>query len=151
MLSSVVCASPRLNISPIANVVHAVQFIRKMHGGSQPALIRCNDDKLYVVKFSKNLQGPNVLANEVLGNELLNTFGLPTPKWKAVFISNGFIKENIELFFETSLGYSSIESGLHFGSDFLGSKETRQVYERLPNGFCDRVTNPQDFSGNPYL
>src|ERR1700757_1602342 len=129
MPSSVVRESAPQSIPPFTNVVHAVQFIRKMRGGSQPALIRCNDDKLYIVKFLNNQQGPNVLANEVLGNELLNMLNLPTPQWKAIFISSNFIKENNAMFFETPSGSSSINSGLHFGSEFLGGTRTGQVYE----------------------
>ena len=144
---SVVCVSPRQNVPPITNVVHAVEFIRKMRGGSQPALVRCNDGKLYVVKFSNNLQGPNVLANEVLGNELLNALNLPGPQWKTVFISRSFIEKNTGIFFETHSGYSAIESGLHFGSEFLGDEKTGQVYEWLPNAFCSRVANSKDFLG----
>jgi hypothetical protein len=144
---SVVCVSPRQNVPPITDVVHAVEFIRKMRGGSQPALVRCNDGKVYVVKFSNNLQGPNVLANEVLGSELLKKFDLPTPRWRAVFVSKTFIKENAGMCFETPSGNSSIESGLHFGSEFLGGTKTGRVYEWLPDGFCNRVTNPGDFLG----
>jgi hypothetical protein len=147
MSSSVVSASPSQNISPFTNVVHAVQFIRKMRGGSQPALIRCSDEKLYVVKFLDNQQGPNVLANEVLGNELLNSFGLPTPEWKAVFISNRFVKENSEMSQETPAGSLLVKSGLHFGSEFLGDKKTGQVYEWLPSGFYSRLINPEDLLG----
>lgn len=51
--------------------VHATQLIRKMHGGSQSILVRGNDERLYVVKLSDNQHGPNLLANEVLGSELL--------------------------------------------------------------------------------
>src|SRR6266436_1977329 len=123
-MPSSVCESARKNISSIPDVVHAVQFIRKMRGGSQPALVRCNDGKFYVVKFSNNLQGPNVLANEVLGNELLKTFDLPTPQWRPVFVSNSFIKENAGVYFETPSGNSPIESGLHFGSEFLEGTKT---------------------------
>ena len=147
MPSSVVRESAHQSILPFTNVVHAVQFIRKMRGGSQPALIRCNDDKLYIVKFFNNQQGPNLLANEVLGNELLNTLNLPTPQWKAIFISSNFIKENNGMFFETPSGSSSINSGLHFGSEFLGGTKTGQVYEWLPNCFSNRVTNREDFLG----
>ena len=147
MPSSAVCKSAHQSISPITNVVHAVQFIRKMRGGSQPALIRCSDGKLYVVKFLGNQQGPNVLANEVLGNELLNKLKLPTPRWKAVFVSRSFIKKNAEMFFETLSGNCAIKSGLHFGSEFLGDERTGQVYEWLPSGFRNRVANSADFLG----
>src|SRR5882757_8922873 len=134
-------------IPSLTNVVHAIQFIRKMRGGSQPALIRCDDGKLYVIKFFNNPQGPNVLANEVLGNELLNVLNLPTPQWKMVFISRSFIKKNIEMTFETALGHFSIESGLHFGSEFLGDEKTGCVYEWLPNALCGRVINSKDLLG----
>src|SRR6201986_3410595 len=90
MSPSVVRESELQNIQSVTHVVHAVQFIQKMRGGSQPALIRCNDGKLYVVKFFNNPQGPNVLANEVLGHEILNALNLPTPRWKTVFISRHF-------------------------------------------------------------
>jgi hypothetical protein len=147
MPSSVVRESPSQNIPSIPEVVHAVQFIRKMRGGSQPALIRCNDGKLYVVKFFNNPQGPNVLANEVLGNVLLNALNLPSPRWKTVFISRRFIEKNTGIFFETRSGYTAIESGLHFGSEFLGDEKTGHVYEWLPNAFCSRVANSKDFMG----
>jgi HipA-like protein len=137
----------RQSTTPVTNVVHAVQFIRKMRGGSQPALIRCDDDKLYVVKFFRNQQGPNVLANEVLGNELLSSFNLPTPQWRTVFVSISFLRENSDVSFETQFGSASIESGLHFGSEFLGGEKTGQAYEWLPKGLSSRVTNPEDFLG----
>ena len=139
--------SAHQSIPSITEVVHAVQFVRKMRGGSQPALIRCNDGKLYVVKFFNNPQGSNVLANEVLGNELLSALNLPSPRWKIVFISGSFLKANAGMFFETRSGYSAIESGLHFGSEFLGDEKTKHVYEWLPNAFCSRVRNSKDFLG----
>jgi hypothetical protein len=141
------CDLSRQATSPVSSVVHAVQFIRKMRGGSQPALIRCNDDKLYVVKFFRNQQGPNLLANEVLGNELLHTCNLPTPPWRPVFVSARFLKQNSDVSFETTLGNSSIESGLHFGSEFLGGEKTGQAYEWLPKGLNSRVINREDFLG----
>jgi hypothetical protein len=146
-MSSSARESAHQSIPSIIDVVHAVQFVRKMRGGSQPSLIRCNDGKLYVVKFLNNPQGPNVLANEVLGNELLNALNLPSPGWKAVFISSSFLKNNTGMFFETLSGCSAIQSGLHFGSEFLGGEKTGHVYEWLPNAFFSRVANSKDFAG----
>ena len=147
MSSSVARESARQNIPSTTDVIHAVQFVRKMRGGSQPVLIRCNDGKLYVVKFFNNPQGPNVLANEVLGNELLKALNLPSPRWKMVFISRRFIRKNAGISFETPAGYSTIESGFHFGSEFLGDEKAEHVYEWLPNAFCSRVGNAEDFLG----
>jgi hypothetical protein len=83
----------------------------------------------------------------VLGNELLRTFNLPTPQWRAVFVSASFLRENSGLCFETPSGSSPIESGLHFGSEFLGGVDTGQAYEWLPKSLESRVTNLEDFLG----
>jgi hypothetical protein len=147
MSSPVLRESVCESIPPINDVVHAVEFVRKMRGGSQPALIRGNDAKLYIVKFFNNPQGPNVLANEVLGNQLLHALDLPSPGWKKVFLSPSFIEMNAGIFFETDTGYSAIESGLHFGSEFLGNERAGHVYEWLPSTFCSRIVNSKDFLG----
>ncbi len=131
---------------PATNVVHAVQFIRKMRGGSQSSLIRGSDDKFYVVKVTNNQQGLNVLANEVLGNELLRALNLPTPQWKMVSISKQFIAKNPGLSLETRTGSYPIQSGLHYGSEFLGGDLT-QIYEWLPGSFRQRIVNLDDFLG----
>jgi hypothetical protein len=146
MSSSAVRESAHSSNSPVTNVVHASQFIRKMRGGSQPALIRCSNGRLYVVKFLDNQQGLNVLANEVMGHELLRTFGFPTPAWKAIYISRQFIAENPALSFETPMGSSPVRSGLHFGSEFLAG-ETTQIFEWLPSALSHRVVNSNDFCG----
>jgi len=70
----------------------------KMRGGSQPALIRCNDGKLYVVKFFNNPQGSNVLANEVLGNELLSALNLPSPSGRLSSFRAVSLKQILECF-----------------------------------------------------
>jgi hypothetical protein len=147
MSSSIVYASSRRGIPHIANTIHAIRFIRRMRGGSQASLIRCNDGKLYVVKFSNNQQGPNVLANEVIGSQLLRTLGFPTPSWKQVFVSNDFIDQNPDTAFEAPSGKISVESGLHFGSEFLGDDGSRRTYEWLPGGFISRLNNPNDYLG----
>jgi hypothetical protein len=119
-----------------------------MRGGSQPALIRCSDGKLYVVKFFNNKQGPNVLANEVLGNEFfLHAFNLPTPQWKPILISKSFLKSNAALSFDGPYRANLLQSGLHFDSEFLGSVKVGAVYDWLPTAFSNRVTNTQDFVG----
>lgn len=47
-----------------------VEYVRPLRGGSQPFLAGASDGQLYVVKFNGNPQGPNVLLNECVGNEL---------------------------------------------------------------------------------
>ena len=125
----------------------AKQLLRKMRGGSQSILVRGEDEELYVVKLNDNEQGPNLLANEMLGSELLRATGLPTPPWKAIFLSEEFLNCNPGLHFECKSGYKPIRSGLHFGSHFVMPKNGGAVYELLPSSFCRRISNPTDFLG----
>src|SRR5713226_7150843 len=48
----------------------ALEHIRRMRGGAQAHLMRCDDGQYYVVKFQNNPQHPRVLANEMLGTRL---------------------------------------------------------------------------------
>ena len=48
----------------------AVEHMRRMRGGAQSHLMRCNDERYYVVKFRNNPQGPRILANEMLASHL---------------------------------------------------------------------------------
>ena len=65
----------------------AVRFIRKMRGGSQPILVEASDRNLYVVKSQDNLQGRNVLFNEVVGSEMFRQVGLPGPERALIYLS----------------------------------------------------------------
>jgi hypothetical protein len=44
----------------------AVEHIRRMRGGAQAHLMRCDDGSYYVVKFQNNPQHVRILANEIL-------------------------------------------------------------------------------------
>ena len=57
----------------------ALEHIRRMRGGAQPQLMRCDDGGYYVVKFLDNPQHPRVLANEWLAWQLASKLGLPVP------------------------------------------------------------------------
>ena len=45
----------------------AVEHVRRMRGGAQAHLMRCDDDGYYIVKFQNNPQHLRILANEMLG------------------------------------------------------------------------------------
>ncbi|MGH9781379.1 MAG: HipA family kinase, partial [Candidatus Acidiferrales bacterium] len=57
----------------------AIEYIRRMRGGAQSHLMRCEDENYYVVKFQNNPQGTRILANELLGTRLAARIGLPVP------------------------------------------------------------------------
>src|SRR5437879_911271 len=57
----------------------AVQHVKRMRGGAQSHLMRCDDGHYYVVKFRNNPQHERVLANEFLATRLAERVGLPVP------------------------------------------------------------------------
>jgi hypothetical protein len=57
----------------------ALEHIRRMRGGAQSHLMRCDDGHYYVVKFRNNPQHSRILANELLGTRMAARLGLPVP------------------------------------------------------------------------
>lgn len=105
----------------------------------------CDDDKLYIVKCPNCSSGPNVLANEMLGTELLRAVGLPTPNWKFARFSSttrydpaeGVDPQNRE----------HIGCGLHFASELIEPSSGGRLYSFLPRCLFPRVLNRPDFIG----
>ena len=62
----------------------AVQHVKRMRGGAQSHLMRCDDGHYYVVKFRNNPQHERVLANEFLATRLAESVGLPVPAAEVV-------------------------------------------------------------------
>jgi len=120
------------------------RFVRKLPGGSQPALIEADDGELYVLKFLNNIQGPQLLFNESIGTELYRLAKLPAPRWRRLIITPAFIDRNRLSCMNTAQGTWEPLSGMCFGSMFLGSMH-RQIYELLPGTFYKRLTNIDDF------
>jgi hypothetical protein len=126
---------------------NAVEVVRKMRGGSQSALVRCDDNQLYVVKLKGNPQGDAVLGNELLAARLLRGVGLPTPAFKPVFLSKAFVDSNCSLDFETSCGTRSTSAGLHFGSHFLAQDDRSELFSILPRSHHSMIENRADLLG----
>ncbi len=120
------------------------RFIRGLRGGSQPILAQASDGLTYVVKFINNPQGPNVLFNESAGTELYRAFGLSVPQWKPLFVSDSFIDDNPDCWMQTANRRQRPESGLCFGSRFVGG-DGGAIFEWLPNGRVKRVRNRSSF------
>jgi hypothetical protein len=49
-------------------------------GGSLPAIVECDDDGLYVLKFRGAGQGVKALIAELIGGEIARVLGLPMPE-----------------------------------------------------------------------
>jgi hypothetical protein len=124
--------------------VEALLYLRKLQGGSQPILVRANDGFFYVVKFLDNLQGTNLLFNEVLGTELFRSAGLLVPEWRLVHVSEDFLDQNHGCWIETESGRRRPKAGWCFGSQFLGLRNI-PAFEILPGQGFNRVRNRKDF------
>ncbi len=123
-------------------------MIRQVRGGSQAVLVRADDDRLYILKFSNNPQGPNVLANEFLASRLARSVGLPVAETVFLTVTKSFLTENPLLTLETREHRYPPEPGIHLGSTFI---EDVDPHHRSTEWLrpCDirRISNLSDFLG----
>src|SRR5277367_6529263 len=125
----------------------AVQQIRRMRGGAQAHLMRCEDGAYYVVKFQNNPQGSRILANELLGTRLAARMGLPTADAAVVEVRENLIAQTEDLVIELGRGRAPCRAGLQFGSRYPGSPAEVTVYDFLPDDQLREVVNLSDFCG----
>jgi hypothetical protein len=125
----------------------AVQHVKRMRGGAQSHLMRCDDANYYVVKFRNNPQHERVLANEFLATRLAERVGLPVPVAEVVEVPAWLVEHTAEL--TIVLGSQTIpcEAGLQFGSRFVVSPIEGQVFDYLPPEMLERVRNLETFAG----
>jgi hypothetical protein len=120
------------------------RHIRNLRGGSQPILAQASDGLLYVVKFANNIQGANLPFNESMGSELYRACGLAGPSWKPLLITDSFLDQNQNCWMQTPEGRLRPDSGLCFGSRFLGGDGIR-LLEILPGTSFKRIRNQVSF------
>ena len=125
----------------------AVEHVRRLRGGAQSHLMRCDDGHYYVVKFQNNPQGVRVLANEMLAGKLAQALGLPVPQPEVVAVSDWLVEHTPELYIECGTQRTRCSSGLQFGSRFPCDPLRTPVYDFLPDSLLDSVANRQTFCG----
>src|SRR5271156_579515 len=125
----------------------AVQQVRRMRGGAQSHLMRCEDGGYYVVKFQNNPQGARILANELLGTRLAARMGLPTPAAAIVEVRGSLIEHTDDLVIQLGRGRTRCRAGLQFGSRYPGSPADTVGYDFLPDEQLREVVNLADFCG----
>jgi hypothetical protein len=125
----------------------AVEQIRRMRGGAQAQLMRCEDEGYYVVKFVNNPQGARILANELLGTRLAARMGLPTAAGALVEVRGDLIENTDDLVIQHGRGRTRCRAGLQFGSRYPGSPAETVVYDFLPEEQLREVMNLADFRG----
>ena len=125
----------------------AVQQIRRMRGGAQAHLMRCDDAGYYVVKFQNNPQGTRILANELLGTRLAARMGLPVPAIAIVEVREDLIAQTEDLVIQLGRGRTPCRAGLQFGSRYPGHPADTAVHDFLPDEQLRDVMNLADFCG----
>src|SRR6266496_1062582 len=125
----------------------AVQHVKRMRGGAQGHLMRCDDGHYYVVKFRNNPQSERVLANEFLATRLAERVGLPVPIAEVVEVKQWLVEHTAELTIVLGTQEIPVEAGLQFGSRYVVSPVEGQVFDYLPPEMLDRVRNLDTFTG----
>tara|TARA_R110000751_G_scaffold188351_1_gene294383 strand:+ start:275 stop:1054 length:780 start_codon:yes stop_codon:yes gene_type:complete len=96
--------------------VDVVQYLQPLReGGSMPAIVKADDDFLYVLKFRGSGQGKKSLISEFIGGELARSIGLKVPELVFMNLEDSFRQtepdEEIQDLLKFSVG---LNLGLHF-------------------------------------
>jgi hypothetical protein len=96
--------------------VDVVQYLQPLReGGSLPAIVKADDDFLYVIKFRGAGQGTKALIAELIGGLLAKEIGLKVPEIVFMNLDDSFGKtepdEEIQDILKFSVG---VNLGLHF-------------------------------------
>ena len=125
----------------------AVEHVRRMRGGAQAHLMRCDDEGYYIVKFQNNPQHLRVLANEMLATRLAARLGLCVPQIDVVDVRPEIIGYTPDLVIQLGLGRTPCVPGKQFGSQFPGHPARMTVHDFLPDEQLGGVRNLGDFLG----
>jgi hypothetical protein len=128
-------------------MVLAVEHIRRMRGGAQSHLMRCDDGGYYIVKFQNNPQHVRVLVNEMLGTRLAARLGLPVPRTEVVEVGRKLIDLTPDLVMQLGMGRTPCRPGKQFGSRYPGEPASLIVYDFLPDEQLRETENLADFAG----
>jgi hypothetical protein len=125
----------------------AVEHVRRMRGGAQAQLMRCDDDAYYIVKFQNNPQHLRILANEMLATRLAARLGLCVPQVEVVEVRPEIIAYTADLVIQLGLGRKPCAAGKQFGSQYPGHPARMTVHDFLPDEQLVAVRNLPDFLG----
>ena len=123
------------------------EHVRRMRGGAQAHLMRCDDGGYYIVKFQNNPQHLRILANEMLATRLAARLGLSVPQVEVVEVRPELIAYTSDLVMQLGVGRLPCSAGKQFGSQFPGHPARLAVHDFLPDEELGGVRNLPDFLG----
>ncbi|MEM1321087.1 MAG: HipA family kinase [Bacteroidota bacterium] len=96
--------------------VEVLQYLKPLReGGSLPAIVKADDDFLYVLKFRGAGQGKKALIAELIGGELARVMGLKVPELVFMNLDDSFSKTEPDQEIQDLLRFSvGLNLGLHF-------------------------------------
>jgi hypothetical protein len=130
----------------VSACISAIQHVRRLRGGSQSQFLRVSDGLYYVTKFQNNPQHVRVLANEMLATRLGEFLGLPVPQVSPIEVCDWFIEHTDELRVDIAGLRTAFKPGVHLASAYVADPRECQVFDYLPEGLLQRVTNVKDFA-----
>jgi hypothetical protein len=102
--------------------VDVTQYVQPLReGGSLPAIVKADDDFLYVLKFRGAGQGKKALVAEFIGGEIARAIGLKVPELVFMNLDDSFCKTEPDEEIQDLLKFSV---GLNLGLHFLSSAIT---------------------------
>ncbi|MGH9680810.1 MAG: HipA family kinase, partial [Candidatus Acidiferrales bacterium] len=125
----------------------AIEHVRRMRGGAQAQLMRCDDGGYYIVKFQNNPQHLRILANEMLATRLAARLGISVPQIEVVEVRAELIAYSSDLVIQLGMGKKPCAAGKQFGSQFPGHPAQLAVHDFLPEEELLAVRNFTDFLG----
>jgi hypothetical protein len=129
-------------------IVTAVQHVRSMRGGAQSHLMRCSNNKFYVVKFRNNPQGVRILANEFVFSNLAKMLGLSVPCPAIVEVSELLVQHSPSLNIRIPPNSTMpCDSGLQYGSEYAIDPLKGSVTDWLSSEMLMRTRNRSEFAG----
>jgi hypothetical protein len=134
-------------LTSMAAMKVAVEHVRRMRGGAQAQLMRCDDEAYYIVKFQNNPQHLRILANEMLATRLAARLGVSVPQVEVVEVRPEIIAYTPDLVIQLGLGRKPCAAGKQFGSQFPGHPARMTIHDFLPDEKLRAVRNLSDFLG----
>ena len=101
--------------------ISAVQYLRKLRGGSRSHLLRASDGEAYVTKFANNPQHVRVLANEMLATRLGLALSLPMPRVEVIQVAEWLVEHTPEMRIQVGGAEIPCQSGKQLASLFVGT------------------------------
>jgi hypothetical protein len=136
----------------LANTIKTLTAVKIIHcygTNSLPLQVLCDDNELYVIKSMFKSHPPfEDLINEVLCNNLLQSWGIPVPEPAIVILDNVVIEQYVEEGNSINDKYKKFDFSNHFffGTKFLYSTTEIDLYNlTLKNKYdFNKYENPID-------